>query len=107
MADGVASVSGKEADVIANAAIIGGLMTGNTQAVGTGMLARAGKNACIRYRNVKKVKVSTRRRYMLVQEGFGEQPIGPFCTPENFEQALAILREHCPKAKFIGRRLPV
>ena len=105
--DGVASVAGKEADAIASAAIIGGLLTGNTQAVGTGMLARAGKNSYIRYRDVKKVKVSSWRRYILVKGGFGEQPIGLSCTPENFERAHAILREHCPKAKFVGRSLPV
>jgi hypothetical protein len=104
---GVWSLSGKGVERAATAALVGGILTGNPGAMGAGLLARSSKSTFIRYRDVTKVKVSAGRRYLLVKGGFGEQPIGLFCTPETFDPALAILREHCPKAKFLGRKVPL
>ena len=104
---GVRSVAGKGTAAASSAAVWGGILAANPAAMGAGLLARSEKNVFIPYGEVMKVKVSTGRRYILVKGSFGQKPIGLYCKPENFQQALGILKERCPSARFLGARLPV
>jgi len=104
---GVRSVAGKGTAAASSAAVWGGILAANPAAMGAGLLARSEKNVFIPYEEVTKIKVSEGRLYILVKGGFGQKPIGLYCKPENFQQALGILKERCPSARFLGARLPV
>jgi hypothetical protein len=44
------------------------------------------------------VRVSERRRYILVKGAWAEKPIGLYCNADNFTQVRQILKERCPAA---------
>jgi hypothetical protein len=77
------------------------MLAGNLAAVGAGLGADAERNVFIAYEDVRKVKVSASRRYILVRGGFGEKPIGLYCREEDAGKIVEILRERCPSAKFV------
>ncbi|MCX6543210.1 MAG: hypothetical protein NTV05_02210 [Acidobacteria bacterium] len=100
--EGVHSVAGKRAAAASDAAVVVGVLAGNMSAMGAGLLARSEKNAFIPYGDVRKIKLGAGRRYVLVKGGFLDKPIGLYCTAENYDPALKILRERCAKATFCG-----
>jgi hypothetical protein len=99
---GVRSISGKGAKASANAAIIGGILTGSFGAMGAGSLARSEQNVFIPYGEVTKVRISSRRQYILVKGGLQQKPIGLYCNKNTFTDILALIRERCPSAQFAG-----
>ena len=100
--DGVHSVAGKGAAAASDAAVVVGALAGNMSAMGAGLLAQSEKNAFIPYGDVRKIKLGSGRRYVLVKGGFLDKPIGLYCTAENYDPALKILRDRCAKATFRG-----
>ena len=99
--NGVRSVSGKGAKAAASTAFWAGLLLGKASVAGTGLLAESEQDVFIPYSEVTKVKVRPGRRYILVKGGFLQKPIGLYCTPENFAQAEAFIRQHCPTSRFV------
>jgi hypothetical protein len=99
---GVRSISGKGAKNAANAAIVGGILTGNLTGMAAGTLAKSEQNVFIPYAEVTKVKVSSRRRYILVKGDWSQKPIGLYCHKDNFTGVVQLLREHCLSAQFQG-----
>jgi len=99
---GIWSHSGKAAKAASTAAVVGGLVTASTTAVGAGLLAKSEQAAFIAWEEAGKVKVTPRRRHVLVKGGFLQKPIGLYCTAENFAGVLAVLRERCPAARADG-----
>lgn len=95
---GVRSIAGKGAGRAADAAFWTGVLLGSAGAAGAGLLAKSERNVCIPYGEVTKVKFKPGRRYILVKGGFLQKPIGLYCTPENYDQAEAILRQECSGA---------
>ena len=95
---GVRSIAGKAAGRAADAAFWTGVLLGSAGAAGAGLLAKSEKNVYIPYGEVTKVKFKPGRRYILVKGVFLQKPIGLYCTPENYDQAEAILRQECPGA---------
>jgi hypothetical protein len=98
---GVRSVSGKGAKAAANAVVVGGILAGNLTGMATGLLARSEQNVFIPYNEVSKVKVNSRRRYILVKGDWSQKPIGLYCTNDNFTGVLQLLREHCASTQFL------
>lgn len=94
---GIHFSSGKTEKKIANAATVIGILAGSASAAGAGLLARSEQDAFVEWKNVKRVKVRKRLRYIFVREGFGNKPIGLYCTKENFPQVLALVQ-----SKFKG-----
>jgi len=90
---GVRSMGGAGAKSAANAAIVGGMLTGNITGIGAGALARSEQNVFIPWGEISRAKVSERRRYILVKGVWGQKPIGLVCNTDNFSQVLQILRE--------------
>jgi hypothetical protein len=99
---GVRSISGKGAKNAANAAIVGGILTGNLTGMAAGQLAKSEQNVFIPYTEVTKVKVSSRRRYILVKGDWSQKPIGLYCHKDNFTGVVQLLHEHCLSAQFQG-----
>jgi hypothetical protein len=99
---GVRSVSGKGARAAANTALVGGIITGSLTGMAAGQLARSEQDVFIPYAEVARVKVSGRRRYILVKGHWGQKPIGLSCRTADFSEILRILRERCSLAQFSG-----
>jgi hypothetical protein len=97
---GVRSQSGKSAKAAANAAFVGGVLTGNAAAAGSGLLARSEQDVFIAYGDVKQVRVNRRRRYVVVRGDWLQKPIGLACDEGNFARVLEVLKERCPAARF-------
>ncbi len=104
---GVRSASGKGARSAAATAAVGGALAGNLAAAGAGLLAAGEQDVFIPYQAVTRVKVSEGRRYVLVKGGFGDKPIGLYCTAETLPQVVAELRQRCPGAAFSGAAVPL
>jgi len=98
---GVRSIAGKGAGRAADAAFWGGVLLGSAAGAGAGLLAKSEQNVFIPYGEVTKVKIRSGRRYIVVKGGFMQKPIGLYCTPENFAQTEAILRQLCTAAQFV------
>jgi hypothetical protein len=95
---GVRSLSGKGPKNAANAAIVGGILAGNLAGMAAGSLAKSEQNVFIPYTEVTKVKVSPRRRYILVKADWSQKPIGLYCNKDNFAGVIELLRERCPQS---------
>jgi hypothetical protein len=102
---GVRSISGKGARAAANAAVVGGILAGNLTGMAAGELAKSEQNVFIRYNEVAKVKVNSRRRYILVKGDWSQKPIGLYCNKDNFNDILRLLQERCSSAQFTGVKL--
>ena len=100
--DAVHSVAGKATGAVSTAAVVGGALAGSMSTVGAGLLAASEKHVVIPYGDVKKVTANAARHYILVKGGFLDKPIGLYCTPEGYADALRILRERCTAATFAG-----
>lgn len=99
---GLRSISGKGAKAAAGAAVVGGILAGNLAAIGVGKIAESEQNVFIPYKEVTKVKVSYRRRYILAKGDWSQKPIGLYCNKENFASVLSLLQENCSSAQFTG-----
>jgi hypothetical protein len=91
-ADGIWSHMGKREERIANATTAGGILAGSPGATGAGLLAKAEQNVFIPWKDVRKLKVIEKDCFIKVGRSFGYKPIGIYCSPENFNLALAIIR---------------
>lgn len=98
---GVRSLSGKGARTAAETAVIGGILAGNLAAMAAGSLAKSEQDVFIPHHEVTKVKVNSRRRYILVKGDWSQKPIGLYCNKDNFADVLQLLRERCASAQFL------
>ena len=89
---GVRSVSGKGARAASTAAVVMGVLAGNASAVGAGLLAESEQNVFIAWKDITRLKVKARRRFVLIKREWGFKPIGLYCLPANFQQVLDIFR---------------
>ena len=69
-----------------------GAVSGNPTAMGTGMIAQSRQVMRIKWKSIRKVKYDAKRHTILVRGGFTEN-IAVFCTPENYLQVEAIVRQ--------------
>lgn len=99
---GVRSARGKGANAVSTIATVGGILAANAAAVGAGLLSQSERNVFIAYTDVRKVKVCSSGRYILVRGGFGEKPIGLYCEADVSRRVLDVLRLRCPSARFLG-----
>lgn len=99
---GVRSISGKGAKAAAQTAVIGGILAGSLTGMAAGTAAKSEQNVFILYSEVTKVKVNSRRRYILVKGDWSQKPIGLYCNKENFTGVLHLLQERCSSSQFQG-----
>ncbi len=99
---GVRSISGKGARVAANTAFVGGVLAGSLTTMAAGSAAKSEQNVFIPYSEITRVKVNSRRRYILVRGDWSQKPIGLYCNKENFTGVLQLLQEGCSSAQFSG-----
>ncbi len=97
---GIRSLSGRGARRAVSAAIAGGVLARSLSVMGAGLSAKTEQEVFIPWREIKKVSVRTKGRFVLVKGSFGQKPIGLYCTPENFEEALRTIREKSPSAAY-------
>lgn len=89
---GVRSLSGKAAKATATATMIAGLLAGSTTTFATGALAASEQNVFIPWDAITSVKHKVSRRFLLIKRSWGYKPIGLYCTPENHQQVLELVR---------------
>ena len=97
---GIYFSSGKAEKDIADAVAVIGILSGSAGRAGAGLLARSEQDAFIGWSEVRKVKVSEGKRYILVKKGFGSKPVGLYCTEDNFGPVLQTIRSKSPSAHF-------
>ena len=89
---GVRSLSGKVAKAATTATMITGLLAGNITTFASGALAASEQNVFIPWDAITSVKLKASRRFMLIKREWGYKPIGLYCTPENYQQVLELIR---------------
>jgi len=89
---GVRSLSGKVAKATATVTMIAGLLGGSTTAFASGALAESEQNVFIPWDAITSVKHKASRRFLLIKRAWGYKPIGLYCTPENHQQVLELVR---------------
>ena len=89
---GVRSLSGKVAKATTTATMIAGLLGGNITTFAAGALAESEQNVFIPWDAITSVKHKASRRFLLIKRAWGYKPIGLYCTPENHQQVLELVR---------------
>ena len=97
---GVRFVSGKGASAAATAAFLAGLLAGKPGLTGTGLLAESEQHVFISWSDISTIQIKAARHYILIKRGWGDRPIGLYCTPENFRPVMDTLRARA------GDRMP-
>ncbi len=94
---GVSQVSLSSTGKINRAAIIGGILTKSPGAVGTGLLAEAGDNRFLSWKEMGIVKVNGKSGYMYFSKGrLGLFPVGFFCPKEQYKKTLGLITKYFP-----------
>lgn len=100
--EGISQTSLSPTKNVSRAAIIGGILTRSPGAVGTGILAEAGDNRIISWKEIKQVTVNNHSRYMYFSKGrFTLYPIGFFCPQKYYSQVLEAISQY--HATFVMR----
>ncbi len=82
----------KRSRIINGLLIALGAMSGNLTAMGTGMIAQSRQVMRLRWKSIRKVKYDYKRHTILIRGGYMEK-IAVFCTPENYAQVEAIIKD--------------
>lgn len=98
---GLSQVSLSPTGRVNRAAIIGGILTRLPGAIGTGLLAEAGDDRSIRWRDMKIVKINPNSKYMYFSRGkFTLFPIGFFCPERNYKEVSRFISKYYPHIKL-------
>jgi len=93
--DGVSQVSISHTSKVNKAAIIGGIFAGKPGVVGTGMLAEAGNDRFVSWKEMKTAKVNPKSRYMYFSRGRLKLfPIGFFCPKEKYAEVVELVTKY-------------
>lgn len=93
--DGISQVSLSPSKTVNQVVIIGGILKKSSGAVGTGLLAVAGDNRIVRWKDMRIVKVNANSRYMYFSRGrFTIFPIGFFCPKEYYKKTMEFVTKH-------------
>jgi hypothetical protein len=82
----------KRGKIINGLAVALGLFSGNLTAAGAGMIAQSRQVVRLKWKSIRKVKYDPQRHTILVRGGFLKK-IAVFCTPENYAQVAAFVRQ--------------
>lgn len=90
--EGVRDVSGGAARGVSTAAIAAGMLAGSASVTGAGLLARSEQDVFIPWGAITRIRANAGRRVVTIRAGWLDKPIALYCTPDNFDQVMAILR---------------
>ena len=65
-----------------------------------GRSAFSSRGTFMPWNEVTTIRVKASRHYVHLRGGWGDKPVGLYCTPENFREVLDVLRTH------VGDRMP-
>lgn len=100
--DGVSQTSLSSSKKISRAAIIGGILTKSPGAIGTGLLAQAGNDRVINWKEMRIVKINSRSRYMYFSKGrLGLFPIGFFCPEKLYKKTVELVTKRFPDLQAV------
>ncbi len=95
--DGVSQVSISNTSKVNKAAIIGGILTGKPGTVGTGILAEAGNDRFVSWKEMKIAKINSKSRYMYFSRGRLKLfPIGFFCPDDKYTEVVDLVTKYFP-----------
>ena len=101
-ARGVGYEAGKRSRKINSGVVAAGALAGSLNTTGAGMLAKSQESMFINWKDVGSVKIYRRQRVIYVRPKMLVGPIALYCTPENFSQAEAMVRQHVPTDRVKG-----
>jgi hypothetical protein len=99
---GIMMSVGKKERKISRLAILAGLLTGNIQALGAGLLSASREDYFLDWADVRRVSVHRGPKMLVLKAGLipGNRI---FCTAENFPTVEKAFREYAKKAKFVEK----
>lgn len=75
-----------------------GAMSGDPTTMGTGMIAQSRLVMRLRWKNIRRVRYCPKRYTILVRGGYMEK-IAVFCTPENYMEVEAMIKDRAKSLK--------
>lgn len=82
----------RRSDKVNKIAVLLGALSANPTVAGAGLIAQSKQTVRIRWKNIKKAKYDPKRYTIMISGGFTEK-MAVFCTQENYEQVLVIIKE--------------
>jgi hypothetical protein len=94
---GISQIALSSSKKISQAAIVGGILTKSAGAAGAGLLAEAGDNRTISWKEMKIVKVNSNSKYMYFSKGrMTLFPIGFFCPEKQYKKTIELISKYFP-----------
>ena len=103
---GIHFAMGRRSRDVADAVAVVGALAGSATTAGAGLLARSEQEADITWREIRRVRVVEKARYVEVRGRLLSKPIGIYCTPENFEAVREIVRIRASASSSRDREQP-
>lgn len=96
--EGVGFAAGSPARAANRGALAGSLLLRSFGGTGAALLAKSSEQGFIRWEQVRYIRVYSRERFILVRPGWLINPVGLYCTEENFPVVLDLIRCYKPGA---------
>ncbi len=96
--EGVGFAAGSSTRVANRGALAGSLLLRSPGGTGAALLAKSSEQGFIRWDQVRYIRVYSRERFILVRPGWLINPVGLYCTEENFPEVLDLIRYYKPGA---------
>jgi hypothetical protein len=100
--EGVLTMVGSKESKMNTAVTIIGILTGNIQATGAGLLARSRETTVASWPEIKKVTVHGNQKVIDLRMGL-LTPMRLYCLDENFAAVERMIRENAKNATFVTR----
>lgn len=96
--EGVGFAAGSMARTANTAALAGSLLFRSVGGTGAAILAKSSEQGFIRWDQVRYIRVYPRERFILVRPRWLINPVGLYCTEENFPEVLSMIKYYHPGA---------
>ncbi len=100
--EGVLMVVGSKESKMNTAVTIIGLLTGNMQVTGAGLLAKSRETILVFWPEIKKVTVYGSQKVIALRMGL-LTPVRLYCLDENFAAVESMIREKAKNATFVSK----
>lgn len=96
--EGAGFAAGSTSRTTSRAALAGSMLLRSVGGTGAALLAKSNERGFIRWDEVRYIRVYARDRFILVRSTWLINPVGLYCTEENFLGVLDLIRRYKPEA---------
>lgn len=100
--EGVAHKAGSATKNLDTAATVGSVLMGSMAGTGAGLLAMSQECNTLEWRDVRYISVYRNVRSVVFRSPYLVSPVVLYCTEENFDAVLAMIRKYAPGAAARG-----